>query len=356
MRRREKMAHPISVPTGFPEPSTWRELLATLISDPHIRAHAVAVTGLTEVTLKRWSGRTKRTTTPRSYMLKPLVVAFPEYTDLFTRLIVKDFPDFSPHEQSAYLASGDDAASVSGKMTLALYNQILALRATVPPSQLFWSVCESTLNTALHILASGGGGVSMCVCQCIVNGKQSGMREVWCLRERVQFGTSPWKHNLAPTLFLGSESLSGYAVSKGQPAICQNTRKNPTFLPLRQDQHEESAVAFPILFGERVAGCLLVKSTQHDYFTLTRVTLIERIAHLLSLAFQQDDFCERSEIHLREMPQTSEQRHYFASFRERVFAILYAREARLKHMTIAEAEAVVWTQLASELSSRTHRG
>src|SRR5436305_10307678 len=90
-------------PTPLQEPASWRDLLATLISDPKLLAHAVETTDITAVTLKRWSGKMKLTTTPRSYMLKPLLVAFPDYAELFIRLIVKEFPDFAPSDKPEFL-------------------------------------------------------------------------------------------------------------------------------------------------------------------------------------------------------------------------------------------------------------
>ena len=67
----------------------------------------------------------------------------------------------------------------------------------------------------------------------------------------------------------GAESLSGYAVTSARPAICQNLRTNPGFLPVRVEAYEESAAAYPLLQGERVGGCLLVAAAQADFFTAT---------------------------------------------------------------------------------------
>lgn len=332
----------------LPEPQTWRDLLATLISDPKERARVVKVTGITDVTLKRWA---KWKTKPRPYQLRPLLLAFPYYRDLFIRLIQKEFPTFSPSERPEFASPIDtDLEDETNQIPPDLYEHVIVARFTDAPGNLFWTVCNHVLRPALAQLDPHRVGVGIWVCQCVQSLAWNGERSVCCLRERIQFGTAPWGNNLAPALLLGSESLAGYAASKGLPAVCQNLRENPTFLPIRQEAFEESAAAFPLRKGENIAGCLLVTSTQTDYFTRKRLDLIERYAQLISLAYHDHEFCERQDIQLQELPPTETQQKQFTTFRQRVTEAMNHIDVRKRPKNIIEAEALVWSQLAAELT------
>jgi GAF domain-containing protein len=214
---------------------------------------------------------------------------------------------------------------------------------------MFWSICNHVLRPALTQLDPQRLGMGIWICQCVKSEEWNAIPSVWCLRERIQFGTAPWKNDLAPALLLGSESLAGYSVSKGQPAVCQNVRENTAFLPVRQEEFEESAAAFPLVQGEKIAGSLLLTSTQPDYFTHVRLNLIQRYVQLVSLAFHDHEFCDRGEIHLRDLPPTSVQQEHFASFRQRVTDTMNLG-GRKGPKDISEAEALVWSQFAAELA------
>jgi len=162
-------------------------------------------------------------------------------------------------------------------------------------------------------------------------------------------GTPPWRTNQITPLFLGAESLSGYAVTTARPAICQNLRTNPAFLPVRVEAYEESAAAYPLLQGERVGGCLLVAAAQIDFFTPPRLQLVNAYADLATLALRDDQFYEKQAIQLRSMPATDVQQAHFASFRRRVNEMISAPDRQVAN--IIEAEQLVWSQLAEELMS-----
>src|SRR5260370_14188509 len=109
-------------------------------------------------------------------------------------------------------------------------------------------------------------------------------------------GTSRWRTDKVTQLFLGAGSVSGYAVTTARPALCQNLRTNPAFLPVRVEAYEESAIAYPLLQGERVGGCLLVASAHIDFFTPLRLQLVNAYADLAVLALRDDHFYEQQPI------------------------------------------------------------
>ena len=132
----------------------------------------------------------------------------------------------------------------------------------------------------------------------------------------------PWKTDQTTPLFLGVESLSGYGITTARPAICQNLQTNPAFLSVQLEVYEESAVAYPLLQGGRVGGCLLVTAAQIDIFTVPRQQLVEAYTILTALALRDDQFYEKQAIHLRTMPAAEVQQTHFSSFRRCVNKVL----------------------------------
>src|SRR4030095_13925270 len=113
-------------------------------------------------------------------------------------------------------------------------------------------------------------------------------------------GTPPWAGDLEEkALLLGAESLAGPVTVSCRMEQVGDLHTNRTFLPAYQAEHEVSAVACPIMRACRVAGCLLISSTQVDYFVPeTRLTLIHDYANLLALAFDHDDFYNPDQLAL----------------------------------------------------------
>jgi GAF domain len=334
--------------TPSSEPQTWRQLLAIRISDLDERRRIAQVAGVDEVTLKRYAeGKTKRI---RPHLLRPLVDAWPSgERPLLTRLILEEFPDFVPSEQpDASSRNGLTTTKAPSGIPLEVYERATRSYATTPLSLRFWVISHLVLGAALEQLDPGPHPVGVEVV--LVQGMRCNYGEsVGCLRETCLLGTPPWRTDQITPLFLGAESLSGYAVTTARPALCQNLRTNPAFLPVRVEAYEESAVAYPLLQGERVGGCLLVSAAQADFFTPPRLQLINTYADLAVLALLDDQFYEKQAIRLRTMPATDVQQVHFASFRRRVNEMISAPERQVAN--IVQAEQLVWSQLAEELMS-----
>jgi hypothetical protein len=330
------------------EPKTWRQLLALRISDLDERRRIAQLAGVDEVTLKRYAeGKTRRI---RPHLLRPLIKAWPSGERLLlTRLILEEFPDFVPGNQpAASFLNGLNVTGVPAAIPLEVYERVLRAHATTPLSLRFWVISNLVLGAVLEQLDPGphSMGVEVVLVQCM---RCHHSESVGCLRETCLLGTPPWRTDQATPLFLGAESLSGYAVTTARPAICQNLRTNPAFLPVRVEAYEESAAAYPLLQGERVGGCLLVAATQIDFFTPARLQLVNAYADLAVLALLDDQFYEKQAIQLRAMPATDVQQAHFASFRSRVNEIISATGHQVAN--VVEAEQLVWSQLAEELMS-----
>ena len=328
------------------EPETWRQLLALHISDLDERRRIAQLAGVDEVTLKRYAeGKTKRI---RPHLLRPLVAAWPSgERPLLTRLILKEFPDFVPSEQpNTSFLNGLNTPEAPNGIPLEVYERVLRTHATTPLSLRFWVISNLVLGAALEQLDPEPHpvGIEVVLVQCMpCNHSES----VGCLRETCLLGTPPWRTDQATPLFLGAESLSGYAVTTARPAICQNLRTNPAFLPVRVEAYEESAAAYPLLQGERVGGCLLVAAAQIDFFTPSRLQLVNAYADLAILALRDDQFYENQAIQLRTMPVSNVQQAQLASFRRRVNELISVPNRQVAD--IVQAEQLVWSQLAEEL-------
>jgi len=268
---------------------------------------------------------------------------------LLTRLLLEEFPDFVPSEQpDASSRNGLTTTEAPSGIPLEVYERATRSYATTPLSLRFWVISHLVLGAALEQLDPGPHPVGVEVV--LVQGMRCNYGEsVGCLRETCLLGTPPWRTDQITPLFLGAESLSGYAVTTARPALCQNLRTNPAFLPVRVEAYEESAVAYPLLQGERVGGCLLVSAAQADFFTPPRLQLINTYADLAVLALQDDQFYEKQAIQLHTMPATDVQQVHFASFRRRVNEMISAPDRQVAN--IVQAEQLVWSQLAEELMS-----
>ena len=328
------------------EPETWRQLLALRISDLDERRRIAQLAGVDEVTLKRYAvGKTKRI---RPHLLRPLVAAWPSgERPLLTRLILEEFPDFVPSDQPASV-NGLNVTGAPTTIAPGVYERALHAYATTPLSNRFWVISNLVLGAVLEQLDPGPHplGMEVVLVQCM---RCNHSETVGYLRETSLLGTPPWRTDQATPLFLGAESLSGYAVTTARPALCQNLRTNPAFLPVRVEAYEESAVAYPLLQGERVGGCLLVTAAQIDFFTPARLQLVNAYADLAVLALRDDQFYEKQAIQLRAMPATDVQQAHFASFRSRVNELISTPDRRVAD--IVQAEQLVWSQLAEELMS-----
>jgi hypothetical protein len=341
----------------LPEPPTWRELLATLIADPGERARIAADSGIGEVTLRRWA---HNETNPRPYTLRPLVAALGQYEELLTRLILLEYPSFSPGERPQFVRrEGQD--DPEGKRTdeteripNEVFERVLAIYTTTTDTLRLWTICKHILRAALQQLDPRRQGLSISIAQCLHCGEDGEEPWVHFLWERIELGTTTLRSELSQRmLFLGSESLAGYAVTSGLPAVSQNLRLDAALLPVRLEPLEESAVAFPLLrSGHLIAGCLLVTSTRPDFFTPGRLQLLEHYANLATLGFADADFTERGYIDLYPMADTPTQTRAFKDFRRRTLELMRSSTLKQQPLSLYQAEHAVRLQLSRELTAR----
>ena len=269
---------------------------------------------------------------PRLLNLLQLLSAIPvQYRDQLTQLIALEFPSL-PVEHH------DDSPS---ELPYSFVEEVLSARANTPDSLRAWTITRLVLQHALRQLDPTRRGMAISIVRCMPprEGK------ILSLRENLGLGTAPWESDLEQKmLFLGAESLAGFAVSTGRPEVIQRlTEQN--LLPAVQVDYEVSAAAHPLHLGNRIAGCLLVSSTQADFFTSSRLRLIRGYAYLTTLVFESGEFYPPESIALHVLPPLNIQRSYVADFQQRVRCRLLAAFEAHQPLNALQAEVLVWQEL-----------
>jgi transcriptional regulator with XRE-family HTH domain len=321
------------------QPHTWRELLGSCIEQPQERQRIAAVVGVSEVTLGRWvNGETR----PRSQNLHRLLLALPQHRTLLLMLLEKEDEDLVTE-----LRRDVEQQTEPTDIPSNFYKRVLHTLVQMPKHSFFLSLCDLILLQALEQLDPQRLGLAIIIARCM---PPSIRGNIHSLREVVGRGNPPWRRNLEEqAILLGAESLTGYAVISSHLEVNQQLKDSFSLSPGYRGPWEESATAAPILRANRVAGSLLVSSTQSDYFTPTRCQLVESYAELLAVVFADEDFYELERIDLWVMPPYEEQQRYLSTFRKRVYDVIMQANREGHMMTVAQAEQAVWQQIEQQL-------
>jgi transcriptional regulator with XRE-family HTH domain len=314
---------------------SWRALLNSIIDNSAERERIANEIGVRPITLARWASGESM---PRPQNLGHLLNSLPKrYREQFQELLEEDFPHL--------FLSGEDNST--DEIAFTFISQVLDTRANTPDMLRFWTMTRLILQHALQQLDSNTLGMSITLVRCMPPTRDGKIRS---LRESVGLGTPPWSGDLEQrALFLGAESLAGHVVTLCRPETIDDMRINVSFLPAYQTEYEVSATAHPIMYANRIAGCLLLSSTQPRYFlSLSRFSLIRGYTNLLALAFNAEEFYAPELVELYMMPPLEVQQTYFAHFRQRVLALLKESSTTQYPLTSVQAEQVVWQQLEEQ--------
>ena len=325
----------------MPEPASWRDLLRDIISDHDERERIANEIGVRSITLTRWvNGESK----PRPHNVRQLLHALPKrQRDLLTELLEEEYVEISDSP------SGDQPDEVE----YAFIRQVFETRATTPANLLFWSLSRRVIQQALRRLDPERVGMSITLVQCM---PPSSDGKIHSLRESAGLGTPPWPGDLEQqAIFLGAESLAGHVVTNSHSETINDLRADNSLLPAYQTEYEVSASAHPIMYANHVAGCLLVSSTQPNYFlSQARLSLISDFTQLISLAFTPEQFYPLDSIELRIMPSLEVQRDLFTTFQQRIITLMKESLNASHPLTRFEAEESVWKQFEEDLIHTQH--
>lgn len=310
-------------------PTDWRELLGNIIAEPAERERIANEIGVHPGTLMRWANGES---TPRQQNLRQLLRALPkQQRNQFSRLL----------PASEELEDGEE--KIGCEIPYHFIMEVLEIRANTTDQLRSWSIKRQVLQQALKHLDPERVGMAITVVRCMLprNGKVRSLREVEGL------GTPPWGGDLEEkALLLGAESLAGHVTVSCRMEQVGDLRARRSFLPAYQIEHEVSAVACPIMYGSRVAGCLLFSCTQPNYFLPeARLALIRGYTHLLSLSFEANEFYDPQQLELAIMPPLAIQQEHFSGFRQRVLALIHESMSKGVRISGPHAEQLVWQEM-----------
>lgn len=314
---------------------SWTSILHSIIKSTVERQRIANELAITTTTLTRWAnGETK----PQKQHLVQLLQAVParNRNDLFHAL-QEQYPDLH-----AWLIEDTPQTIPSD-----FFAQVLNLRTITNERLLFWRLVDPIIDQALQQLDPNRLGLSVRLIQCM-QPHADGL--IHSLREIAGRGHFPWSANLEHEMcFLGGETMCGYVVETGQiHPIGDLHLEHPPF-PVYPDKFEVSAVAHPIRYAGKIAGCLLVSSNQPQYFTPQRVKLVEHFSNLLALAFPKSDFYASENIRLRMMPAPALQYPIIDKYRENTTRM--ARLAAQEHRPFNnyQTNIQIWQEIEKEL-------
>jgi len=157
-------------------------------------------------------------------------------------------------------------------------------------------------------------------------------------------GSYPWPFTLESKTYLGSTTLAGTAAMLQRMQQWDDLDSNGR-LQIMVDDLERSACAQPVMLAGRMAGVLVVSSTQPGFFMdqALRQSVVE-YARLLALAFNDRDFYPCSQIHLRPMPDLQWQRAEMSC----IYVSRVVAYASKENLPLPEAEEYVLREMEEE--------
>ena len=312
---------------------TWRDLLAEIIHNPHEKQRMAAALGVNQVTLSRWANNQSR---PRPQHQRKLLDAIPvERKQEFAELFAAEFPATRevPVEEPAE------------EIPSAFYGRVFSAYTSTPRELRMTSILSLILQQMLSHLDVDRDGLLISVALCTT---PSPGQPVRTLHEFTGRGTPPFSTHLnMQTYFLGIGSMAAFAVAYSRQLVVQNLREEKGFAHFLRTDFEESAMVYPIMFENGIAGCSIVSSTRLNFFTPVKRRLVQDYTNLMALALNPGHFYQSSQISLRLLPPPEKQRKYFANFSQRLIATI-ARPGG-QGVTRAEAEAITLREIEEEI-------
>jgi len=308
-----------------------------MIKSPGERQRLSTALGVTSMTLSRWANGESKPQRP--HLMQLVRVVHPKYRQTLLDALQDEYPDIH-----SWLTE-----DTSEQIPSDFFAQVLNIRTTTTESLRFWRISDVVLRQALAQLDPNRLGMAVRLILCMPPYPDRAAGTVRSLREVAGKGTPPWTADLEhDVVFLGLESLSGYAVESRHVINDDNLFQSKAF-PAVKDQFEVSAAAHPVRFGGRIAGCLLASSTQEKYFSQQRQALLAAFSDVIALVFNKEDFYAHHEINLRFMPKPYRQRPYVATFRQRVTKKFQEALEQHRQVNNAQIEYETWYELETEL-------
>lgn len=231
-----------------------------------------------------------------------------------------------------------------------IYSRVLDLvTMTEDADTRFWQITQAIFEYALLHLDADKRGLAITYAQ-VMPAHADGIHS---LREVVMRGNYPWPRQLESRVYLGSTTLAGTAVLLQRTQTWDRVEQS-TRMQVSIDTLEMSACAHPIMRANKIAGVLIVSSTQSGFFRDPQAgRSVAEYAQLLGLALLERDFQPLSLLSLRPMPEIQWQRSEISrSYVNRIIA--YARKYTIPRLE-AEQKIIQETEAEFEELARHQR-
>jgi hypothetical protein len=322
---------------------TWRELLGSL--DMKEKRRIINSLGIQGKTLERWiRGQTEL---PHPGHIRQLLIVLPAQTR--TRFIesLQQDPHFSKYAAEIPLPGS------KVEIPLAFYSRVIEANVTTPAHLRLATIHQIVLTQIVRQLDFEHRGILAIILKCTPPAHGNKVRT---LHHLFSLGASPWDTVIKlQNFFLGAESLAGQSVMKHELLVIQDIRNkddHPDFQPLHLDKNTVSVAALLLQKDERIAGCLLICSTQPHFFTPDRLAIARQYRNLLVVAISDGEFYEQQQIELSSMPPVTVQREYLIHFHKRVSSAIKQAQLDGYSMQWLEAEQEVRQHIEAELIER----
>ena len=246
---------------------------------------------ISEHTIYRWmNGHSE----PRVAHLKHLLDALPDHHSNLAYSISRTFPGVL-----------DTFTMGLREVQKDIYRRVLELLTLTPDSeQRRWQITQAIFEYILLHMDSERQGMAVTYAK-LMPARADGVHS---LIETDMRGNYPWPFELKNPAYLGSTTLAGTAAMLERLQTWDNLSELER-LQVKVDEFERSACAYPVTHGGRIAGVLIVSSTQMGFFAdpIACQSVLE-YAQLLSLAFRESEFYPFSLLNLVPMPNLKWQR------------------------------------------------
>ncbi|MGH2509798.1 MAG: hypothetical protein ACRDHZ_20660 [Ktedonobacteraceae bacterium] len=254
---------------------SWQHILGSVCTSLQKKQEIAQAVGFVSVrTIDRWiSGQSNP---QKVEMIRKLSQAIPETAML--EALQHEFPDaFQLPRQSAIPALSIERIN----LPVEFYRRVLHAYSHVPLPSRRWTIFNLLSNQILPQLDTERMGLMMIYVRCIA--------KVITFEEGA--GTMYWTTRQVQEMTC-TDSWLVQAVIASHPLFIQSCTAScvsPSLCLVKQNLIQSMGF-FPLYRSGNVAGGLLLCSTQEDFFTPVRQTLIEEYSCLFSLALSDNDF------------------------------------------------------------------
>ncbi len=313
-------------------PGAFATLLSFLIKNDRREVLRIArAVDVSDNTVYRWLNGTSE---PRHNHLHCLLEALSQAPQMHTLAPV----EAAHHEYEPHITGH---AGGNEKVPQEIFHRVLEQVAMAADDASRRHIAKTIFEYALLHLDPKRHGMALTYAQ-LMSPQADGTIHSLC--EVEMRGQTPWTSALEYKTYLGSTTLAG-AAANFQRVRSWSCKDSAVRVPVGLDKNERSSCAAPVMRGGRVAGVLIVSSTQSDFVRNPVIPeAISDYANMLATGLPDHEFYPRHLLRLVPMPELDWQRDIIArTYRKRVVEC-----ARMDGLPFPEAERKVLQDLERE--------